>query len=513
MINSKSWPFEEARRILDKINHKTPAKGYVLFATGYGPSGLPHIGTFGEVARTTMVMNAFKKLSNIPIKLIAFSDDLDGLRKIPTNLPNQEMLAHHLHKPLTSVPDPFGKFESFAAYMNNKLCEFLDQFGFEYELSSATKNYKSGVFDKTLMNALENFDAIQNVMLPTLGSERQETYSPFLPICPISGKVLQVAIIKRDIDQGTITYLNEEGREVLVSIKGGNCKMQWKADWALRWAAFEVDYEMHGKDLIPSEKLSAQICEILGKTPPVTYHYELFLDEKGQKISKSKGNGLTIDEWLTYAPTESLSLYMYQSPKKAKKLYFAAIPKNVDDYITFTSKYNEDSEDKYDNPIWHIHSGNVAKSKDFGINFSLLLNLACACNPEDKSNLWSFIQEYCHEASPSSAPFLDRLTGYAIRYYNDFIKPNKIYKTPTSEDIILLNRILEGLKTSPIDAENTQNLFYDIARELNYTDLKLFFKNIYQLLLGQENGPRLGTFVMLYGIQKTEDLIKKTLNY
>ena len=365
-----------------------------MFETGYGPSGLPHIGTFGEVARTTMVRHAFSLLSDLPTKLIAFSDDMDGLRKVPDNLPQQDILQQHLGKPLTSIPDPFGTAESFGHHMNGRLKEFLDHFGFDYEFKSATDCYKSGEFDQTLLAILKNYDAVINVILPTLGEERRQTYSPFLPVCEKTGEVLQVPVIEQNPDAGTIVYQNEDGSKVETSVTGGHCKLQWKADWAMRWTALGVDYEMAGKDLIPSVQLSSKICNIIGGTPPEGFNYELFLDENGQKISKSKGNGITIDEWLRYAPAESLALYMYQSPRKAKRLYFDVIPRQVDDYLTFLSKY-PDQEDKaqYANPVWHIHSGNPPHAET-PLTFGLLLNLASACNPEDASVLWGFITRY-----------------------------------------------------------------------------------------------------------------------
>jgi lysyl-tRNA synthetase, class I len=296
-LKGRAWPFEEARKLLARFNGKTPEKGYALFETGYGPSGLPHIGTFGEVVRTTMVRNAFRAMCDIPTRLFAFSDDMDGLRKVPDNIPNAELIRPHLGKPLTSVPDPFGTHESFGHHNNARLRAFLDSFGFEYEFQSATECYHSGRFDKTLLRVLDHYDAVINVILPTLGPERRATYSPFLPIDPGTGIVLQVPIVARDVKAGTVTYRDEAtGKLVEVPVTGGHCKLQWKADWAMRWVALEVDYEMAGKDLIDSVKLSSQICRVLGGRPPEGFNYELFLDEKGEKISKSKGNGMTVDE-------------------------------------------------------------------------------------------------------------------------------------------------------------------------------------------------------------------------
>ncbi len=513
-LASKAWPFLEAEAIVKKLEGKKPEKGYVLFETGYGPSGLPHIGTFGEVARTTMVRHAFSLLCDIPTRLFAFSDDMDGLRKVPDNIPNPEMVRAHLGKPLTAIPDPFGTHESYGHHMNNRLREFLDHFGFEYEFKSATEQYKSGAFDNALLTALAHYDAIMAVMLPTLGEERQATYSPFLPICPETGIVLQVPIVSHDVAKGTITYKTPEGELRETPVTGGHCKMQWKADWAMRWFALGVDYEMHGKDLIPSAELSSKICCIMGGTPPTLLRYELFLDEKGQKISKSKGNGLTMEEWLRYAPTESLALYMYQSPSKAKRLYFDVIPRQTDDYLTYLSKYPaEDEVKRYANPVWHIHHGTPPAPEPAGISFSLLLNLASACNPEDKSVLWGFISRYAPEATPENSPFLDKMAGFAVQYYHDFVKPAKRYAIPSEQEKTALEQLKETLVTLPFDStpETIQNAIYQLGKESGFTELKDYFKALYALLLGAEQGPRLGSFIALYGVKETIGLIDTAL--
>lgn len=513
-LASKAWPFLEAESILKKLDGKTPEKGYVLFETGYGPSGLPHIGTFGEVARTTMVRHAFSLLSDIPTRLFAFSDDMDGLRKVPDNIPNPDMVREHLGKPLTSIPDPFGTHESYGHHMNNRLREFLDRFGFEYEFKSATEQYKSGAFDTALLTALKHYDAIMAVMLPTLGQERQATYSPFLPVCPETGIVLQVPIVARDIEKGTITYKNATGELCETPVTGGHCKMQWKADWAMRWYALNVDYEMHGKDLIPSAELSTKICKIMGAIPPTLLRYELFLDEKGQKISKSKGNGLTMEEWLRYAPTESLSLYMYQSPSKAKRLYFDVIPRQTDDYLTYLNKYPaEDEIKRFANPVWHIHQGTPPAPEVTGLSFTLLLNLASACNPEDKSVLWGFISRYAPTSTPQNSPFLDKMAGFAVQYYHDFVKPAKHYRAPTSQEKEALLTLKEVLNTLPNEAtaEIIQNEIYTIGKESGFIELKDFFKALYEILLGATQGPRLGSFIALYGTKETIGLIEDAL--
>jgi len=515
-LQGRAWPFEEARKLIARIDGKTPAKGYVLFETGYGPSGLPHIGTFGEVVRTTMVRNAFRAMCDVPTRLFAFSDDMDGLRKVPDNVPNQDMLRQHLGKPLTSVPDPFGTHESFGHHNNARLRAFLDSFGFEYEFQSATECYKSGRFDATLLKVLEHYDAVTNVILPTLGPERRATYSPFLPICPRTGVVLQVPLIARDVKAGTITYRDQEtGQLVEVPVTGGHCKLQWKADWAMRWVALGVDYEMSGKDLIDSVKLSSQICRILGGRPPEGFNYELFLDEKGEKISKSKGNGLTVEEWLTYGPPESLALYMFTSPRSAKRLHFDVIPRQVDDYLTALARFPTQSpREQLDNPVWHIHAGKPPAPEPDTLPFNILLNLVGVANTEDRGVLWGFITRYRPNASPATHPFLDRLVGYAINYFRDYVRPTRRYRAATAQERAALEDLIAVLEKFPpgTESETIQYEVYEVGKRHGWAqDLRAWFKSCYEILFGTEQGPRLGSFIALYGIAETIALIRKAL--
>jgi lysyl-tRNA synthetase, class I len=510
---ARAWPFEEARKLVARYQDAPPAKGYVLFETGYGPSGLPHIGTFGEVVRTTMVRRAFQRLSDIPTRLFAFSDDMDGLRKVPTNVPNQDMLAQHLGRPLTKVPDPFGTHESFGHHNNAMLRGFLDSFGFEYEFQSSTEMYLSGKFDAALLEVLRHYAKIMEVMLPSLREERASTYSPFLPVSEKTGKVLQAPVTKYDITAGTITYTDEDGSEVETPVTGGRCKLQWKPDWGMRWHALGVDYEMSGKDLIASVDLASKICRILGSRAPEGFNYELFLDEKGQKISKSKGNGLSVEEWLTYAPPESLALFMYQKPRAAKRLYFDVIPRAVDDYLTFDTKFEEEAAaQRLENPVWHIHNGQPPKlSSD--LSYGILLNLASVANAEEKSQLWGYITRYRPDATPKSAPFLDKLVGYAINYYRDFVKPTKQYRAPNEIERKALAELLAYLERAPADAdaEALQTEVYEIGKRHPFPELRAWFKALYEVLLGQDQGPRFGSFIALYGRKETAALIRKAL--
>ena len=516
----KSWPFKEAQQILKRngglANFKTPEKGYILLETGYGPSGLPHIGTFGEVVRTTMVRNALMALINCPTKMITFSDDMDGLRKVPDNVPNKKMLSENIGKPLTSIPDPFEQYESFGHHNNAKLKSFLDEFKFDYDFISSTEKYKAGFFDKTIIEILENYEKILEIILPTLRKERKSTYSPFLPISLESGNVLQIQIDEYRPKSKSIIYtepINDKKVEVLVT--GGNCKLQWKVDWAMRWMALGVDYEMCGKDLTESVDLASKICKSIGKKAPVNLIYEMFLDEKGEKISKSVGNGISVDEWLRYGSPESLSLYMFQKPKSAKKLFFDVIPKTVDEYIAHYNNYEKlDHLKRIDSPIWHIHNGNPKVFKS-DITFNSLTNLVSICNTNDKDVIWGFVKQYDPNLSPSTNKEFDKLIDYAINYYTDFVLPNKRYLGINDDNKIIFEEILIILKTKVSEkdsAEEIQTLLYEIGKNNQFENLKDFFKLVYQVLLGQEQGPRLGSFIKLYGIQETINIIEEKIN-
>ncbi|WP_029029924.1 lysine--tRNA ligase [Salinarimonas rosea] len=536
--SATAWPFEEARKLVARLERT--GKKEVVFETGYGPSGLPHIGTFGEVARTTMVRNAFRTLTDdaVPTRLVAFSDDMDGLRKVPDNLPNQDLLRGALGLPLTKVPDPFGTHESFGHHNNARLRAFLDAFGFDYEFLSSTECYASGRFDDTLRLVLARYDAVMAVMLPTLGEERRATYSPFLPIHPETGVVMQVPTEERNVAAGTIVWRDPEtGARYETPVTGGHAKLQWKPDWAMRWVALGVDYEMAGKDLIDSVKVSGAIVRALGAEPPEGFNYELFLDENGQKISKSKGNGLTIDEWLTYGTPESLSLYMYNRPREAKRLFFDVIPKHVDEYLSFLERYQrQDDKNRLGNPVWHIHGGSPPEPETVQseggnapaaqITFGMLLNLVAVANAEEPGLLWAFIRRYAPTASPQTHPRLDRLVGLAVRYYRDFVRPQKTYRAPTPEERAALedlDRALAPLEGST-DAAALQDVVYEVGRT-HFPDTsgkskspdgrpgvsQTWFSTLYQVLLGEERGPRFGSFVALYGVAETRALIAKAL--
>jgi lysyl-tRNA synthetase class 1 len=541
--DARAWPFEQARNLLqhllktrladaaerdlafsliskgkpDEAVATFPALGRaVIFETGYGPSGLPHMGTFGEVARTTMVRAAFRALTEdrLPTRLICFSDDMDGLRKVPENVPNKEALALDLGKPLTVVRDPFGEYPSFGQHNNARLKAFLDGFGFEYEFLSSTDCYRSGRFDATLLTALERFEQIQAVMLPTLGPDRRATYSCFLPISPSTGRVLQVPTLSRDLEAGTITFEDEDGSIVQTPVTGGAVKLQWKPDWAMRWAALGVDYEMAGKDLIDSVKVSSKICRVLGAEPPEGFNYELFLDENGEKISKSKGNGLTMEDWLRYGAPESLGYYMFQSPRSAKKLYFDVVPRATDDYLQQLEAYGRQAPaQQIENPAWHVHTGSPPE-RSAPVTFGLMLNLVSAGDASDKAILWGFLERYIPGATPDSEPLLDRLADYAINYYEDFVKPAKRFRAPDARERAAMQDLAARLRALPSgcrDAEAIQNEVYEAGKAAGFEPLRAWFQALYEVLLGQTQGPRFGSFVAIFGLARTVALIDSAL--
>ena len=510
-MQSKAWPYEEARKLLARWPDGKPDGAPVLFETGYGPSGLPHIGTFNEVLRTTMVRNAFHALSDARTRLLAFSDDMDGLRKVPDNVPNGAMLAEHLGKPLSRIPDPFGTHESFAAHNNARLRDFLDAYGFDYEFASSTDYYTSGRFDDALRLVLARFDAIQGVMLPTLRAERRATYSPVLPVSPRTGVVLQVPVEVVDAAAGVIAFTDEDGTRITQSALGGLSKLQWKVDWAMRWVALGVDYEMAGKDLIDSVVQSGKIARVLGARPPEGFNYEMFLDEHGEKISKSKGNGLSMEQWLTYGPPESLAFFAYREPKKAKSLHMGVIPRATDDYWQFRATYGtQELKQRLGNPVHHIHDGKVPEEA-LPVSFGLLLNLAGLPGVGDRDTVWRFLQRYDPALSPEANPALDRLVGHAVAYARDFVAPTLHRRAPNAEEAVAL-RELDAVLAEGGDAETLQNHVYEIGKaHYGKEALRDWFRALYETLLGASQGPRMGSFFALYGPENSRRLIAEAL--
>ena len=511
---TNAWPFVEAKKVLHERKKYIEKKGKIILQTGYGPSGLPHIGTFGEVARTSMVVNALDQLTDLPKEIITFSDDMDGLRKIPENIPNKDFLKKNLHKPLTDIPDPFKKFNSFGEHNNEMLKNFLNEFNFKYTFKSSTNLYKSGFFNETLKIVLKKYNDIMEIIIPTLGKERQKTYSPFLPICPDTGTVLEIPVLEIDEKNSKIIFDNF-GKKLEKNILDGNCKLQWKVDWAMRWYALDVDFEMYGKDLIESAILSTKIIKIIGKTNPSGFAYELFLDDKGEKISKSKGNGISINEWLEYASPESLSLFMYQNPKRAKKLYREIVPKAVDEYLDFIEKgKNQNELQILLNPVWHVHNGIIPKENTI-MTFSMLLNLVEASNANSKELLWKFVKKYKPNILEKDHPIFDKLIEYAIKYFNDVIKKYKKYKKPNVEEKKALNTLVLALEkcTDEMQPEEIQTQIYTVGKENGYKEnLRDWFRLIYEVVFGDENGPRMGFFISFFGVKETQQLIKDKIN-
>ncbi len=511
-INSKLWPFLEAKKLIKRL--EVTKKEICIFQTGYGPSGLPHIGTFGEVLRTSMVIKAFKKISRIPTKLYVFSDDMDGLRKVPQNIPNQEMIEKNLDKPLSAIPDPFQRFNSFSDHNNQKLKDFLKNFNFDFEFKSSTDHYKNGDFNFGLEAILKNYDQILNIILPTLGKERRETYSPFLPICPKSGKVLQVKIEKIDKQNKRIEYFNPNtNSKESSSILNGECKLQWKVDWAMRWFVLGVDYEMNGKDLIESFILSSKINRVIGGKPPNNFTYELFLDEKGEKISKSIGNGISVEDWLKFSILQSLELFMFQNPTRAKRLYFDIIPKMTDDYLRLRKDYEKMNDDqKIESPIWFMNSREDFKVLE-NFSYNMILNLANVCNADSSDILWSFIENYYKGIDREDFPLIQDLLEHGVEYYKGFVLPNKKYRMPNEKERVGFEKLIKVLESieEKCEAEDIQTKIYDIGMELNFDNLKDWFSAFYQVILGQDQGPRLGSFIKFYGVKKTIELLRNKI--
>ena len=510
--DAKSWPFQEAKALIKRLD-RVKKDGAVVFETGYGPSGPPHIGTFGEVARTTMVRRAFELLTGRETRLIAFSDDMDGMRKVPPQVPNQEVLAGYLQKPLTDVPDPWGSHESFAHHNNAKLRAFLDEFGFDYEFVSSTACYRAGEFDDTLIRVLERYDAVMEIILPTLGEERRASYSPILPISPTTGRVLYVPMLEIDAKKGEVVFEDENGEKTRASVRGGGAKLQWKVDWAGRWYALGVDYEMSGEDLTESVRLSNRVVKALGGEPPAGFNYQLFLDEDGKKISKTKGNGISIEEWLTYASPESLSLYLFQNPKAAKKLYFDIIPKTVDEYWAHLEKYAEqDGAKALDNPVWHIHEGKPPAVAP-PVNFAMLLNLVSAAGSADAATLKGFIRKYRPDAGAEELAAADALIVFAGRYFDRFIKPHKIFRTPTVQERAALEMLSARLKEigDGGSEDDYQTAVFDAGKAQSFENIRDWFKALYEIVFGQEAGPRMGPFTKIYGAAATAKLIDEAL--
>ncbi|MFH2218432.1 MAG: lysine--tRNA ligase [Pseudomonadota bacterium] len=514
MPSYKCWPFKEADKLRKRYT-ETPNIP-VRFETGFGPSGMPHIGTFAEVARTTWVRHAFEFLTRWPTQLIAFSDDMDGLRKVPLNLPQQEMLTENLGRPLCRIPDPFGECESYSAYMNNKLREFLDSYSFDYTFQSSHEAYTRGDFNDGLSVILQKVEDVKAIILPTMSEAKRANWSPFFPICENCGRINSTQVTGYDIENNAIDYSCEQeegevkscGHKGTASIFNGKVKVGWKIDWALRWYSYDIGYEMYGKDLIESARLSGKICRLMGKQPPTGLFYELFLDAKGRKISKSVGKGLTIDSWMSYAPLESLLFYIFQNPKQAKRLFWGIVPRSVDDYLSNLIQYRSmDPEDHPESTIWHLfNKGETVPSYNAAINFSLINNLISAVGADDIDLILEYLKRY-DSSMEKYGTVIEDLVKKAMNYYRDFILPDKKYRTPTEKEKKMFNALRNELAEYDGDDENElQSLPFNVVRAFDESP-KNFFKMFYEVLFGQERGPRFGTFVRLVGKEKALSLL------
>ena len=514
----RSWPFQEAAQIVKQ--RRPDGERPVLFETGFGPSGLPHIGTFAEVARTTWVRRAFEHQTGIPTRLLAFSDDMDGLRKVPLNLPQPEMLETHLGKPLHVIPDPFGEQDSFSGYMNHKLRQFLDTYHFDYEFQSSSEAYKRGDFDKGLQILLDKVEEVRQLIVPTLGEDKRAAWSPFFPVCPECGSVYSTRVTGYHPERQSLDFICDGevgsargcGADGELSVLGGRVKLGWKVDWALRWFTYEVDYEMYGKDLIDSAKLSGRIVRLMGKQPPVGLTYELFLDEEGKKISKSVGKGLTVDAWVQYAPIESLLYYIYQNPKRARRLFWDVVPKCVDDYLDALRRYPDIEEGKRpEQDIWHTGDrGSAVPEYGAQENFSTVNNLIAALGSDSVELLVDYLERYDERAS-SYPQVMQSLVEKGHNYYRDFVLPNKKAREPSDEERALLAKVAERLgAANGVTEDELQGIPFDIAREAG-VEPRALFSMFYQVVLGQERGPRFGSFVKLVGKERVLEMLREKL--
>lgn len=521
MIN---WPHNEAERVALRL-HDTDKTA--VFETGYGPSGLPHIGTFAEVVRTSYVIKAFR--FNYPkraYKLIVFSDDMDGLRSLPENVPNHALLQEHLGAPLSSLPDPFGKESSYAAFMNGRLKHFLDYYGFEYLFESSTNCYHTGVFNTALKRVMDNHEAIRNLFIKTISPDKRATWSPFFPICEHCGKIYTTSVLNIHPETYEITYRCDRdekayrscGHEGRVSILNGKVKMGWKVDWAMRWYTFGVDYEMHGKDLLDSASLSSKICSILGATPPLTYKYELFLDENAAKISKKIGNGISMEQWQSFAPVGSLLYFLLDEPNRARKMGMPILPRLVDNYITALK--NETAEEP-GSALWFVdslqHHHDASDIDKTDISYSLLVNVAENLGSDDAELLYDYARRY-DATVEENAEFFRPLCHHVLAYIKDTNsrRPGTVLgQLPPGDYFSALQSLSVDLDAladaNSFRGEMLQNLVFAVGRK-HGLEPGNWFRFLYETLLGKTQGPRLGSFFAMLGPDKVRALLHKAIN-
>jgi lysyl-tRNA synthetase class 1 len=516
------WPREEARRLAERVAAYEPERP-VIFQSGFGPSGLPHLGTMAEILRPSFVRKAFHLIEPArPSRLIVFIDDLDGLRKVPENVPNRESVEQYLGMPVAKIPDPFGCCASFADHMVGLLGGFLAPVEVEYELMRAAEMYSSGRFDEGLKLILEKHEEIIAIIAPTLREENRAGWSPFMPICPKCGQVVERAVTAYHAERASVEFTCEKsaggrpgcGFSGEQSVLGGMAKVQWKVDWALRWYVLKVDYELYGKDLTDSARLSGQILRVMGGRPPLGFPFEMFLDEEGRKVSKSVGRGVTVEQWTRYAPIEVLKFFLLLNPRRARKLFLEAIPQYVDEYLDAVREYAAASEEqRRESMLEFVIQSTTPRRFNSALSFGLMMNLVAALGSSDSDFIWKYLVRY--DASIGGEPDTEamgrRLMQCALNFYRDFIEPTKKLYTPSDAERAQLKTLDAYLRENQdASAEDIEKKIYDLGRE-NYEKPGKIFPLLYRSILGQERGPRLGAFIRLATPARIIELLDATI--
>ena len=523
------WPYEEARKVAERVARYEAGRP-AIFQSGFGPSGMPHLGTMAELLRPSYVRKAFERLAQSgsieparPARLIVFIDDMDGLRKVPENIPNRETTSFHLGEPVSRIPDPFGDCHpSFSEHMLSLLEKFLAPVEIEFELIKSTEMYGSGQFDEALKLILARHQQIIEIIAPTLREENRAGWSPVMPVCPSCGQVNSTLVTGYHPERASVEFSCEKniggskscGFKGEQSVLGGKAKVGWKVDWALRWYALKVDYELYGKDLIDSARLSGQILKVLGGKPPLGFPFEMFLDEEGHKVSKSVGRGVTVDQWTRYAPIEVLKYFLLVNPRRARKLFLEAIPQYVDDYLDALRAYAAAPENERGNlPIDLVIQRTTPRRFDSELTFGMIMNLVSALGTGDRDLIWNYLTGYDPRiaGNPDTERMGKTLMECALNVYADFIEPTKKRYLPEANERDQLRALMEFLVgNSGATAEEIEKKIYDLGRE-NYDKPGKIFPLLYRVLLGQERGPRLGAFIKLATPQRMIEILNNSL--
>ena len=517
------WPYEEARKLVDRAQGYQPGRP-VIFESGFGPSGLPHLGTMCEVLRPAYVRRALENVGDgRPARLIVFIDDIDGLRKVPESVPHRDEWKRYLGQPVARIPDPFGCCKSFADHMIDLLSKFLAPVEVDLELARASEMYASGRFDDALKLMLDKREDIIRVITPTLREENRAGWSPFMPICPACGQVNSTRVVAYHPDRAAVEFSCERdfggahgcGHRAEQSVLGGNAKVGWKVDWALRWYVLKVDYELYGKDLIDSARLSGQILRLLGGKPPIGFPFEMFLDEEGHKISKSVGRGVTVDDWQRYAPIEVLKYFLLLSPRRARKLFIETIPQYVDEYLDALREYAraDNVEARRNMALEFVLQSRSSRRFDSSLTYSMTMNLVAALGSSDRDLIWKYLTRYDPAiAGDAETEALGRtLMDCALNYYADFIEPTKKRYAPNNSEREQLKKLIEFLEANPdAPGDEIEKKIYDLGREY-YPKPGNIFPLLYRVLLGQDRGPRLGAFIRLATPARVVELLNASL--